>query len=336
MKTPEILLVDDDPGAIQLMARILSGTGRLRFAIGGEDALKIAREAPPDLILLDAEMPGMNGFELCKALKAEPALARIPVMFVTSHSQLEFELSGFELGAVDFVTKPVSEPVLLARVSTQLRLKQLHDELERISTIDALTQVANRRHFDDVLQREWLRALRMNSPTSLLMIDVDHFKLFNDRYGHPAGDVALQSVAHALSTVCLRPADLLARYGGEEFAVLLPHTPRDGANLIARRVVDAVAAMAVPHGASPSSAHVTVSVGVGCHDDESPRWLENSGDSAFLRDVQRTHPVGELISAADQALYAAKRAGRNCAFGLDVADVDTPAAAWRIRVGNHL
>ena len=330
MKTPEILLVDDDPGAIQLMARILSGSGRVRFATNGADALKIAREAPPDLMLLDAEMPGMSGFELCRAIKADPDLARVPVMFVTSHTQLEFELSGFELGAVDFVTKPVSEPVLLARVGTQLRLKHLHDELERISTIDALTQVANRRHFDEVLQREWLRGLRMGSPTSLLMIDVDHFKLFNDRHGHPSGDAALQSVAHALGSVCLRPADLVARYGGEEFVILLPHTPREGACVLAQRAVEAVAQRAIPHGASPSAAHVTVSVGVGCYDDASQRWIDSSGDSAFMREVQRARPASELISAADQALYAAKRAGRNRAFGLDIADVDTPAAAWKI------
>lgn len=147
----KILLVDDDPGMIQVMARILSGLGQLCFAMNGAAALQQAREMVPDLILLDAEMPGMNGYQVCEALKADPALAHVPVIFVTGHSGQDHELKGLEIGAVDFLAKPISEPLLLARVRTQLRVKHLTDELQRIWTVDALTETMNRRAFDDAL-----------------------------------------------------------------------------------------------------------------------------------------------------------------------------------------
>src|SRR5664280_2921064 len=168
--------------------------------------------------------------------KAEPALADVPVIFVTSHSEAAFEVAGFEMGAADFIAKPVSAPLVLARVKTQLRVKRMGDELRRIATTDGLTGVANRRRFDESLEREWRRARRSGDPLALLMIDIDHFKLFNDRYGHPAGDACLRSVAQALVGASLRPADLVARYGGEEFVVLLPKTPRAGAEHLARGV----------------------------------------------------------------------------------------------------
>lgn len=146
-----ILLVDDDPATIQLLARILAGQAQLRFATDGESALRLAREAPPDLVLLDAEMPGMDGFEVCEALKADPDLTDIPVIFVTSHSDPAFEVAGFEIGAADFISKPVAVPLVLARVKAQLRVKRMADELRRLSTSDALTGIANRRRFDEAL-----------------------------------------------------------------------------------------------------------------------------------------------------------------------------------------
>ena len=187
MNDDNILLVDDDPGAIQVLGRILSGSGNLRFATSGEDGLRLARESAPDLILLDAEMPGMSGFQVCKALKADPALADVPVIFVTGHSASTFEVAGFELGAADFIAKPVVPPLFLARVKTQLRVKRTADEARRIATIDVLTGVANRRRFDESLSQEWRRARRSGSALALLMIDVDHFKRFTERHGHPAG-----------------------------------------------------------------------------------------------------------------------------------------------------
>ena len=149
-----ILLVDDDPRTIQIMGRILAPLGNLRFATSGREALRLARESPPDLVLLDADMPEMSGFDVCAAMKSEPTLSDVPVIFVTNHSESAFEVTAFELGAVDFIAKPVSAPLVLARVRTQLRLKRLADELRRSATTDGLTGVANRRQFDDVLERE--------------------------------------------------------------------------------------------------------------------------------------------------------------------------------------
>ena len=147
-----ILLVDDDPGAIQLMGRILADLGQLRFATNGKDALRLARDSAPDLILLDAEMPGMSGFELLKALKAEHALSDVPVIFITSHAEVGFEVSALDLGAADFIAKPLRSSRVLARVRTQLRVKHMADELRRTATTDALTGVSNRRHFDELLE----------------------------------------------------------------------------------------------------------------------------------------------------------------------------------------
>ena len=219
MMNHNILIVDDDPGSIQIMGRILSGMGQLRFATTGEDALRLARESPPDLMLLDAEMPGMSGIQAFEALKAEPKLADVPVIFVTSHSEAEFEVAVFDKGAADFIAKPVSAPLVLARVKTQLRVKSMVDELREIATVDVLTGIANRRHIDESLEQECRRARRPGDPMALLMIDVDHFKAFNGRYGRPAGDACLRSVAQALVRATLRPADVVARYGGGEFAV---------------------------------------------------------------------------------------------------------------------
>jgi diguanylate cyclase (GGDEF)-like protein len=331
-----ILLVDDDPGAIQLMGRILSGAGNLRFATNGEDALRLARELPPDLMLLDAEMPGMSGFQVCEALKAEPALANVPVIFVTSHSEPAFEVAGFELGAADFIAKPVSPALVRARVKTQLRVKHMADELRRIAAVDVLTGVANRRRFDESLEREWRRALRSGAPLSLLMIDVDHFKAFNDRYGHPAGDACLRAVAQAIQSTSLRPADLAARYGGEEFVVMLPHTPRAGAEHVASRVLDAIEGLAIAHEKSPTSQHVTVSVGIGCYDEDSGSWVQPSADSRLCDSMHAGCLHLDLLEAADKALYAAKSAGRAQAWLLDIADVDAPQLARTIAIYHRM
>src|ERR1700733_11356807 len=242
-----ILLVDDDPGAIQLMGRILADVGKLRFATNGKDALRLARDSAPDLILLDAEMPGMSGFELLRTLKAESSLADVPVIFITSHSEAGFEVSALDMGAADFIAKPLRSSRVLARVRAQLRVKHMADELRRTATTDALTGVANRRQFDELLEREWLRTRRSGEPVSLLMIDVDHFKLYNDLYGHPKGDICLRQVAQVLMRASRRPADVVARYGGEEFMILLPQTPRQGAQPVAPQVLEAVAAFGILH-----------------------------------------------------------------------------------------
>ena len=301
-----ILLVDDDPVIIHRISRILADVAVLRFATNGEAALRLARESVPDLILLDSEMPGMSGFQVCEILKADPDFADVPVIFVTSHSDTAVHVAGLELGAVDFIAKPISEPLLLARVKSQLRIKRLTDELRHISTIDALTEVANRRRFDELLAREWRRGVRERSPIAVLLIDVDYFKRFNDRYGHPAGDACLHAVAQALVRSCYRPADLVARYGGEEFVILLPQSARQGAEFVAQRVLGELLALAKPHAASPVAKHVTVSVGIG-----------------FLEGPAADGSSSDLVVAADKSLYAAKSAGRAQAWVLDAAHIDT-------------
>jgi diguanylate cyclase (GGDEF)-like protein len=319
-----MLLVDDDPGAIQLLSSILSGLGRIHFATNGTDALRIASTASPDIILLDAEMPGMSGFKVLEALKAEPELADVPVVFITSHSEAGFEVSALEMGAADYIGKPFKSSIVRARVKTHLSLKRMADALRRDTLTDALTGIPNRRHFDQALGREWLSAKRAGDPVCLLMIDVDHFKLYNDRYGHPRGDACLRQLAQVLLGVARRPSDVVARCGGEEFVVLLPRTTRRGAEHVARRVLDAVEAMGMPHRDSPAPTHnVTVSIGIACHDEESPYWPKTAAELRVGDDARVDYDGVDLVLAADRALYFAKRTGRARAVLRDVSEVDT-------------
>lgn len=326
----KILIVDDDITIIRTMSRILAGLADVQFARSGEECLRLVRASPPTLILLDAEMPGMGGFEVCEQLKADAALMDIPVIFVTSHNDTSFEVAGFDRGAVDFISKPVSPQLLVARVKTQLRIKHLTDELRRSSAIDELTQIANRRTFNDVFRREWSRTLREATPLCVLMIDVDHFKLFNDCYGHVVGDHCLQAIASALGGACMRASDLAARYGGEEFVMLLPNTNRVGAMRMANRILSAIEALAIDHAASPTSRHVTVSVGLSCYDEFSSAWIASPADASLPHHTARRIGNEQLQQAADQALYCAKAAGRACAWMLEVEDFDSPSCAKKI------
>jgi len=320
----DILLVDDDPGAMQLLSSILCAEGNIRFATNGADALRIAGTTRPDVILLDAEMPGMSGFKVLEALKAAPELADVPVIFITSHSEAGFEVSALEMGAADYIGKPFKSSIVLARVKTHLSLKRMADGLRRDSLTDSLTGIANRRHFDQSLAREWLIARRACNPVSLLMLDVDHFKSFNDRYGHPKGDACLRQLAQVLLGVARRPSDLVARCGGEEFVILLPNTARSGAEHVARRALEAVEASGIFHRDSPTpSHHVTVSIGIACHDEQSPCWPNTAQDMRFVVGASPGCDGSDLVLAADRALYSAKRAGRARAVFRDIADVHT-------------
>jgi len=326
---PSLLLVDDDAASVAAMAHALQGMAELRSAVSGEAALVLAHQQPPDLVLLDAEMPGIGGFETCRRLLADPGLQRVAVIFVTSHGEPGVEVAGLEAGAADFIAKPVNPPLLRARVRTQLRVKQLHDDLHRLSFSDPLTGLANRRRLDEALALEWRRARRSGEPLGLVLLDVDHFKRFNDRYGHPAGDRCLRRVAEVLASAALRPADVVARYGGEEFIVLLPGTERAGTQSIAHRLVEAVAGLCIVHDDSPTTAHLSVSAGASSYDADSACWVEPGADSRF-GGIAPTCTAPDLLRAADAALYATKQAGRAHARWLDVADADTPEAALRL------
>lgn len=305
-----ILIVDDDPGAIQVLARMLEDLGDVCMATDGQEALRLMVSQRPDLVLLDADMPGLDGFAVCQTLKADPDLADIPVVFVTANRSAEFEVSGFDAGAADYITKPVIAPLVRARVRTQLKIKRLSDELRRIATEDPLTGVANRRRFDTLILRELAIAQRSGQPLALMMVDIDQFKAYNDHYGHPAGDGCLRAVASAVASACQRPTDLVARIGGEEFAVLLAQTSLAAAATVAGRILDAVAALDLPHHGIGLQARVSVSVGVGVVTLAGVASAQTAPDSGRTRDA--------LMALADASLYEAKRSGRNRACALQV------------------
>ncbi|TAN67659.1 MAG: diguanylate cyclase [Methylobacter sp.] len=291
---PMILIVDDVPINVQILAEALSSVYRIKVASNGVDALKIAQGQQPDLILLDVMMPEMDGFEVCRRLKADTLTHKIPVIFVTAKNAESDEELGLNLGAVDYITKPFVIPVAKARIRNHIRLKQQADLLESLSLIDALTDIPNRRRFDEALASEWKRAVRDVTPISLLMIDIDHFKQYNDYYGHGAGDVCLQMVAAELAKGVVRPGDLVARYGGEEFVVILPETNQESALQIAERLRERIEKKALPHVYPGVDSVVTISVGVATQ-DKIPEY--------FLPKI--------LNDAADNALYMAKERGRN-------------------------
>jgi len=301
-----ILLVDDDPVALKLARQILHAYANVRFATRGVDALRLARASAPDLILLDGEMPGQNGFEVCKIFKADPALRDIPIIFVTAHKDVEFEALALTLGAADFISKPLSAPTMQLRVELHLRLRQQLEALRYLADTDGATSLANRRKLDETLASECRSARRTGAPLSLLLIDIDFFKAFNDEYGHVAGDHCLRRVAHVIRDLARRPTDLAARFGGEEFAMVLPHTHAGGALEIAHTIRERLADAAIPHRGSRVAAHVTVSLGVACMQPGSPGPA--GGDRAAPPAIECER---RLVETTDRALYAAKRGGRN-------------------------
>ena len=204
-----VLVVDDTPDNLALLSGLLKDDYKVKVANNGERALKIAAsDHPPDLILLDIMMPGMDGYEVCRRLQDDPETRRIPIIFVTAKREIEDEKIGLYLGAVDYISKPYQISILKARVRTHIRLKRQANLLESLAMIDELTHIPNRRRFNDVLDAEWRRSCRNGTPLSLLMVDIDFFKAYNDHYGHGMGDTCLAQVAEMLATVVNRPGDL--------------------------------------------------------------------------------------------------------------------------------
>jgi len=416
-----ILIVDDAPANLELLRKLMSEQGyQVYAALSGERALAIAQRAQPDLILLDVVMPDMDGFETCQQLKQNPLTQRIPVIFMSARSDTDDVVAGFDIGAVDYIAKPLRMAEVCARVRAQLQIrsnsetqeeqaerlrtivnhmaeglliieadgriqytnpacdhylgyrenelaglsiaellspmvtqeyldyfamhaanpdtahnhgtrevairhrtghalsmdltltpmylrqplyigllhdithhKQSEDALQRAAYLDPLTKIANRRHFDSFLEKEWQRSVRNGGVLSLVVLDVDHFKLYNDSLGHPAGDTCLQQVAQTIDSHACRPGDLAARYGGEEFVMLFSETEADSAMLLAETIRATIEALHLPHPRSTTSAWITVSIGVATI---RPHQLDN-------REA--------LFVAADRALYVAKEAGRN-------------------------
>ncbi|MBF0119888.1 MAG: diguanylate cyclase [Desulfobacterales bacterium] len=294
-KRHKILIVDDTPSNIKILSELLSEDYKIFFATNGEDAVSIAQSELPDLILLDIIMPGMDGYEVCRILKKEDSrTCRIPVIFITSLSQQEDEKKGLEVGAIDYVIKPFSLPIVKIRVKNHLDLKEYNDFLEDLSMRDGLTGIHNRRRFNDYLKQEWRRALRSKRPVAIIMIDIDLFKQYNDTYGHLEGDDCLRRVAEAMNSCLKRASDMIARYGGEEFACILPETDVNGAFSVAESLRQKVFGLSIPHISSTVSKFVTISSGVSA---KVPTL------NIFPEDI---------IKKADNLLYEAKRSGRNC------------------------
>jgi diguanylate cyclase (GGDEF)-like protein len=294
-----LLIADDEPGNIKMLLELLRSEYKIRVANNGEKVLKIAlSEEPPDLILLDVMMPGLDGYEVCRRLKSDPLTQKIPVIFITGKITEQDEIQGFEAGAVDYITKPFSSVVVKARVKTHIELKQARDYLENRSLQDGLTGIANRRRFNEHLENAWNFTCREALPLSLIIIDIDHFKLFNDNYGHQAGDVCLTQIAQKLSATLRRKIDLIARYGGEEFGCILPMTMLDNAIMIAESFRADILSLQIPHAYSSTGSCVTISQGV-----------------ATIIPTKDSLP-GSLIHAADEALYRSKETGRNKVSGV--------------------
>lgn len=288
-----ILIVDDDLINIEILNAVLEDEYDIIFATTGQQAIDLAKKYQPDLILLDVIMPGMDGYEACKYLKADKKTSSIPVIFITGLSDMDAEIKGLQVGAIDYVTKPINPPVVQMRVHNHIELQRARKSLKHLSITDALTDLSNRRHFDEVLQNEFNRLSRLHHPLSLVMLDVDFFKKFNDGYGHQVGDSCLKQVAYTIRSSLQRPADFAARYGGEEFSCILPNTDSKGAIAIAEKIRSSVEELDIPHRNSSVADHVTLSLGV------------------FTVSAYSKTTPGEIVARADQQLYRAKETGRN-------------------------
>ncbi|MDO8989394.1 MAG: diguanylate cyclase [Sideroxyarcus sp.] len=304
----KVLVVEDSKVTLKVLCNFLErmGINQLLTAETGAAAIDLYRKERPDIILLDAQLPDIDGFEIAKQIRAkEKNDDWTAIIFLTSMTKDADLARGIEVGGDDYLLKPVSEVVLHAKVRAMQRLVEMqrslvyltqqlnaaNKELQRLSTTDGLTGIPNRRMFDELSIREWRRCERMKKPIALVMLDIDNFKLFNDEYGHQAGDDCLRAVAAQVARAAPRAADLAARYGGEEFVLVLGETDADGARWVAENVRQHVSELGILH-ATPSR-RVTISCGVSSILPQSGQSLET------------------LLRSADRALYQAKEAGRD-------------------------
>ncbi|WP_374277895.1 diguanylate cyclase [Azonexus sp.] len=304
----KILIVEDSRSSLLLLSQYIEAFGaRAVPAASGEAAVAAFAAEQPDLVLLDVVLPDIDGHEVARRIRAIEGEERwVPIIFLSSMAGDEDIEKGIAAGGDDYLIKPVSEIVLGAKIRAMQRIVRMraalvdltrrldaaNNELKRLSAIDGLTGIANRRQFDERLDQEWRRARRAGGSVALLMCDIDYFKQYNDRYGHQAGDDCLRRVAAAIAQTMERGADLAARYGGEEFSAILPDTPLGGALFVAEKIRHAVHQLNQPHAGSPLG-RVTLSIGV----------------ASLPADAGQTYEA--LIQAADQALYRAKHEGRD-------------------------
>jgi len=298
-----ILIVDDDTSNLMELASILQPDYKIYAVKDGTSALEKANEVLPDLILLDIIMPDMNGFEVLQELKISEKTKEIPVIFITGISDSEDEIKGLAAGAVDYMRKPLNDVIVKLKVRQQMQLLNQFRKIEHLRMIDQLTNLPNKRSFMIRLNEEFDRASREHTPISILMVEVDDFKKYNETYGHQQGDIALQMTAKMFTNALKRPGDFAARWGNEEFVILLPNTDSRGASGIANKIRDLAEDMEIPVHDGTNTA-LTVSIGVN------------------TRVQGQTTSIDEFISWADMALYAAKSKGQNrvCHFELPTSD----------------
>ncbi|MCL1845700.1 MAG: diguanylate cyclase [Defluviitaleaceae bacterium] len=293
-KKNSILIVDDQLLNIKVLSKILEHDYDVSFEQSGKACIEAAKQTKPDLILLDVIMPEMSGFEVIEEMKKDDDIKDIPIIFVTGLSKSEEEVRGFLLGAVDYINKPFSEPVVQARVRNQIRIVNYVREIQNLSITDALTGIGNRRYFNSLLHSEWARAKRLQLSIGFIILDIDHFKNFNDTHGHLNGDEALKNVAKVINASLSRATDKAARWGGEEFAVILPCTEPAGARKVAEDIRVAIENHVIPLD-DGSTTRVTISVGV----------------HSVIPDRTEKYTLDGFITDADKALYHAKKTGRN-------------------------
>ncbi|MDU2064362.1 MAG: diguanylate cyclase [Sporomusaceae bacterium] len=294
-----VLVVDDEKFHCNLLMKILQDNYSVYCATSGSQALKIIISRKIDLILLDIMLPDIDGYEICRRVKENPATQDIVVIFISSNSSPRHQTTGFSMGAVDYITKNTDIAVVKARIESQLELKKQRDILVSLSMIDKLTEIYNRRFLEEALNKLCLSSYRNNEYLSAIMIDIDFFKNYNDIYGHLEGDECLRMVSQTIKNSLSRSIDIVGRYGGEEFVVLLPATPLSGAIVVAQRIQENIKKLALKHEMSDVSEFVTVSMGV-----------------ASLKPNDDYKPA-KLIKRADIGLYNAKREGRNCYISIE-------------------
>jgi diguanylate cyclase (GGDEF)-like protein len=297
---PQIMVVDDSRTQRTVISEYLKPLqADIVLLESGQEAINALPSGVPDLIILDVEMPGLSGFETCKAIRGFLQDNWIPIIYLTAHTDSTNLVEGLKVGGDTYIHKPVQADVLQAITKAMLRLSAMQAELleankklNDLAHFDVLTQIMNRRGYEDMLTRLWSSHKRQQQPLSLMLMDIDFFKKYNDNYGHIQGDECLRNVAQALKGALKRPIDVLARYGGEEFVVLLPNTDLEGAKAVAENFIQAMANANIPHEYSDAAGHVTLSIGI--------------------NEASNEETSSNLLTKADEALYAAKEQGRNC------------------------
>lgn len=292
-----ILIVDDMSTNLMMLSDILKDDYKIKISKTGEKAIELCKNLDIDLVLLDIEMPLMNGYEVCKNLKNYEKTKNIPIIFVSAKNSEEDEEYGLNLGAIDYISKPFSKVIIKARVKNQIKLKQKTELLEKLSNYDGLTNIKNRRYFDDRLTQVYKDSKIKNTNLALMMIDIDFFKPYNDNYGHGKGDEALKIVAKTLENSILntldRPNDLVARYGGEEFVVLLSNIDLKELEEISNRLVKAIRDANIEHKFSKVASYLTISLG------------------AVLYKSSNDLSIASIMKSADEALYEVKQKSRD-------------------------